>query len=573
MTVARLPTNSPPHHHDSPPMAVLPAELMIEIFMYCAHISSIMPLRLAQVCRHWKNIAEQTPRIFQHIVVDDETLSFEVANRLAHLYLERSRTLPFDVSIHVVSRDSLLPLLSPFLSHLRRWRSCIIDGAKVDSVRFADFWNPGDGAPKLEQLDLNILDEEDIEKYEAQITARGHMVRTFKQYTTSLAANLLFMGVSASSLPSPITVTPLHFTSLRIAEGPGSRSIRTTDLLNFLSVCHELEYLSFNGSMGHPVYTVHDTEHPPPIVSLPRLRSLVLHSTLCTRVILSCLYTPALVELYLEYLNVDFEFPVLNPYLPRLPPAMGHPVSVLALDHPIANPSTSSNQAVDTGSTFSPDGVAHAIPGLFTFFLPSTPYTFPSDYTLEDGDSDDEGSSDYSQSPYSDHATGMGVRSLIKRSNPPLRVLEMDYADMRTKDFVWLFSRVPLLTDFRIVASDMADRVIRMLEPSATPYCLGTPGVCALADACAERGDMPDCEHYVMLPRLRSLELIHCQRLSGEVIVEVVTSRVAAADAAVAVGKDGPLPLDEIAIVGCVNFLEEHEDELWGVIGDRLQVH
>jgi hypothetical protein len=71
----------------------------------------------------------------------------------------------------------------------------------------------------------------------------------------------------------------------------------------------------------------------------------------------------------------------------------------------------------------------------------------------------------------------------------------MDYADMWTKDVVRLFSRAWSLTDFRIVASDMADRVVRMLAPDAN----GT----------------------MLLPRLQSLELDNYQRLSGRAIVRL----------------------------------------------------
>jgi len=311
-------------------------------------------------------------------------------------------------------------------------------------------------------------------------------------------------------------------------------NIRPDDLLRFLTVCPELEFFSFTGSMLELEITSEDIRHPPPTVSLPRLRSLVLHRTLATRILLSYLHTPALRELYLEHLNVDFDFPVLNPYLP-LP-------SRESIDSPLVpsqGPSVESHASA-SGHPSSPTPAEDSHP-------PSNSLAFGFECALEDGDSDDE-FSDYSQSPYSDHATGMGIRSLLSRSSPPLRVLEMDYADMRTKDFAWLFSHAQSLTDFRIVASDMADRVVRMLAPDAN----GT----------------------MLLPRLRSLELIHCQRLSGTAIVDAVRERARATDSYNAEAQAADVfPLEDVAVVRCANFTTDHGLELAEVLGERLRFH
>ncbi|KAH9080681.1 hypothetical protein EDB83DRAFT_2340851 [Lactarius deliciosus] len=447
-------------------MECLPTELLVDIFTWCVHSSALTVITLGRVCRHWKAITDHSPRLFQFILLDDHSLPFHLANRVANLYLARSSGLPFDVDINILSRDNLLPLLSPFLNHIDRWRSCTIGGAKEEAVCFGDFWDRGNGEPKLEELDVVILDPAEMDEIMAhhiqvQVSEAEDSVppSTFKPYTISLNSNLL----------------PLRFVTLSVSESSLTLNVRPDDLLQFLTACPELELFSFTGSMSEPIVTPEDIRCPPPIVSLPRLRSLVLHSTLATRILLSHLHTPALQELYLEHLNVDFEFPILNPYLlpPSRSPTHSSPTPGILPENP------------EIGS----DTVTTPSPTLTEISLPSpTQLAFGFECALEDGDSDDD-FPDFSQSPSSDHATGMGVRSLLARSSPPLRVLEMDYADMRTKDFSWLFSRVESLTDFRIVASDMADRVVH-----------GT----------------------VLLPRLRSLELISCQRLSGRAIVEAV---------------------------------------------------
>ncbi|KAI0247121.1 hypothetical protein BJV78DRAFT_1248019 [Lactifluus subvellereus] len=529
-------------------MERLPTELLVDIFTWCTHSAALTAVTLGKVCWRWKAITDHSPCLFQFIVLDDQSLSFYLANRVANFYLARSAGLPFDVDINIISKDSLLPLLSPFLNHLGRWRSCTIGGAKEETVRFGEFWDRGSGEPKLEELDIAILGPAEIDEMadqiqvQAQAAAEGNAnlsttpPGTFKPYTSSLASNLLFMTVFLSKIPSPLTLSPLRFVTLSITESTLTPSIRPDDLLRFLTICPELEFFSFTGSLTEPVITPEDIRCPPPIVSLPRLRSLVLHSTLSTRILLSHLHTPALRELYLEHLNVDFDFPVLNPYLP-LPsrsPIDSSPVLGILPESP---------NIESTASSSGPPS-----PTLTEIFLPSPhALAFGLECALEDGDSDDE-FTDYSQSPRSDHATGMGLRSLLNRSSPPLHVLEMDYADMRTKDFAWLFSHAQSLTDFRIVASDMADRVVRMLAP--------------------------DASDTLLLPRLRSLELINCQRLSGTAIVEAVRERARATDGLINKRRAADVfPLEDVAVVGCVNFTIDDGLELAEVLGERLRFH
>jgi F-box-like len=521
-------------------MERLPTELLIDIFTWCTHSAALTAVTLDKVCRRWKAIADHNPCLFQFIVLDDRSMSFHLANRIANFYLARSCGLQFDVDINIVSRDSLLPLLSPFLNHLSRWRSCTIGGAKEEAVRFGEFWDKGNGEPKLEELDIDVLDLAEMdamtENIQAQAAAAGDTMPpgTFKPYTISLTSNLLFMTVVLSKLPSPLSLSPLRFVTLSVSESSMDLSIRPDDLLRFLTVCPELEFFSFTGSMSVPVITSEDIRHPPPIVSLPRLRSLVLNCTLATRILLSYLHTPALRELYLEHLNVDSSFPVLNPYIP-LPLRDAIDSSLV----PPCRPGVESH-ATTSGFPSSPPPEENSRPF-------SRLQAFDFEYALEDGDSDDE-FSDYSQSPYSDHATGMGLRSLMSRSTPPLCVLEMDYADMRTKDFAWFFARARSLTDFRIVASDMADRVVRMLAPDAS----GT----------------------MLLPRLRSLELINCQRLSGPAIVEAVRERVRATDGHIGKGQSTDVdvfPLEDVAVVRCGNFTADDASSLAEVLGERFR--
>ncbi|TFK40558.1 hypothetical protein BDQ12DRAFT_679662 [Crucibulum laeve] len=178
------------------------------------------------------------------------------------------------------------------------------------------------------------------------------------------------------------------------------------------------------------------------------------------------------------------------------------------------------------------------------------------------GDSTDE-AGDFSQSPWSDHATGMGLRKLISRSNPPLRILEMDFSDMRTKDFVWVFERLEELMEFRIVASDMSDRVMKLLRPVRS------------TEDTSDSGSQHDKQLRLRLPNLRDLELCNCNRLSGDVIADVLRSRVEYTTQLAKSSREGKehqgANLDGVGIIACEGFNEGHGDLLRRILGKRLR--
>ncbi|KAM5530578.1 hypothetical protein V8D89_015772, partial [Ganoderma adspersum] len=234
-------------------------------------------------------------------------------------------------------------------------------------------------------------------------------------------------------------------------------------------------------------------------VRLTRLRTLLVRSTVSVRAMLEHIDAPALEELFLEHTNVDFELRT-EPYVAlRAPP--------------------------------------------------------------DEGESDDE-AQDFSQSPWSDHATGMGLRTLLRRSCPPLRLLHMDYADMRTKDFRWCFEHLPHLREFRIVGSDMSDRVVGMFAPYQRRRM-----AYGLAHAFEDdaRGSWA-----VRLPSLQKLAVWHCQRVTGDAVVQAFRERVRFTDKAAQEGRGETL--DSVAVIGCSEFSFQHGQTLALTLGNRLRV-
>lgn len=162
-------------------------------------------------------------------------------------------------------------------------------------------------------------------------------------------------------------------------------------------------------------------------------------------------------------------------------------------------------------------------------------WALPRDGEPFDGESDDE-ANDFSRSPSSDLATGMGLRALIRRSKPPIKVLRMDFADMRTKDFHYVFDHLSTLEIFYIVASDMSNNVMRLFKPLAG---------------------------RIRLPRLHTLELHNCIRLSGDTIVDCLSERVSLTD-----GTD--FTLQRVTISGCDQYEYWHAQSLRNRLGSRL---
>jgi hypothetical protein len=406
------------------------------------------------VSKWWRAVANSSPRVWQYLYLDDKARSIQYLRAQAEVWLERSVPLPIDVELNVDSLDMILPMLSPLLPEIERWRSFKMTGKREEHTSKA-------GLPvtreSLDSLHISVHDDhEDLPK------------ETFSREWP----NHSNMSVWLIDLPRSQMLAPLRFTNITIIEDPVSDiHLQPRAILDFLTACPELEAFFFSGWQ-------HNDDPPEtslPVVTLPNLHTLQLKNTCLTRDILSSLYAPHLVDLCLAHLNVEFPL--------------------------------------------------------------------PGDYH-EEGDSDDE-ARDFSQSPWSDHATGMGLRKLLSRCHPPIKFLEMDFSDMRTKDFRHMWDRLPLLESFSIVASDMSDKVINLLRPFKLP---GT-----------------DDTVHVRLPRLRHLALYNCQRLSGDAIVGALSARIRHTDAL-------SVSLVEVAVVTCDGFTHQHGQMLAGELGNRLRL-
>lgn len=450
--------------HSEPRIAILPPELLIEIFAYSVINEPLAPLTLREVCKWWYAIVDTCPRLWQTIPLND-AYGTMLPQRQAHLWTTRSMPFQYDIDLNVLDPQSILPLVSPLLSSADRWRSFRFGGPnRADELLSPDNDLTQDNLTHL-HLCLHDAEQEEWDEDESRIT--------FSHISPDESSNYA-LNLWISKLPSSRLLPPLRFVHVTIAEGgPAGLHTQPSDILGFLKACPELESFFLS---GFP----HDgpIDRPLPIVRLPNLLTLHIKHTCYVRELLSHLDTPRLRNLYLAHLNVDFQL--------------------------------------------------------------------QAEYH-EDGDSEDD-AHDFSQSPSSDQATGMGLRTLINRCLPPLHVLDMDFCDMRTKDFRYVFDRLPYLEDFRIVASDMSDKVIGLFRPYPSPSPSRTTNI-------------------LRLPSLRKLKLTNCQRLTGKAIIESISERV--------IWTNNNCPeqaMWEVWITACDGFQPWDRHTLSLVVGDMLKV-
>ncbi|KAG6332995.1 hypothetical protein ID866_6086 [Astraeus odoratus] len=457
------------------PFSYLPSELLIQIFVLCTQAAGpFASLTLASVCTRWREICMSSPPVWRLIVVNTASYPIASIRKQAELWIARSSPLSFDISLELADSEHLLTVMSYFLPHISRWRNCeVAFGGRVFRTCLSRFVRSMD-SPVLQDLSLRLGTP--VQK-DTNDGSDGIPFLSFKTNT----AGRVSLKVAISSLPAVSFLDPLRFTSLDIYESSAIHAIGSPGLLKFLARCPNLERFSFRGVC----FEEGILKAAPIIVTLPRLHTLVLTSLCTQRSILSHLHLPALRELHLRELNMDF---LLNGY-----------------------------------------------------------------HANESGDSDDE-AHDFSRSPSSDHHTGMGLRRLISRSHPPLEVLNMDLSDMRTKDFAWVFDRLPHLKQFSVVGSDMSDNVIQLLKP------LPTEGSGEDADGSRQR-------LYVRLPKLTALNLVACQQFSGDALIDALITRVRYTDTVTP-----NETLTRVVIAGCLRVMPNHERELSRYLRNRLHV-
>jgi hypothetical protein len=279
-----------------PPISSLPSELLIEIFTTCSLTGDWhIPLTLSKVCSLWRELIISSPCIWQIIVVLESRRTISSIRTQAELWVARSSPLPFNVVLKMSDFERLLPIMSCFFPHIARWMRCTVtyDG-RLFETSLSDLTL---SSPRRILHHLDILVKHPFE----DLVGEDEDEMAFFSCGTA-AYRHISMKTVTTKLPHAEMVNPLLFTSLDIAETPYEHSIRSPDLLRFLAHCPNLEHLYFHGFANGE----DPLDAPPPAVALPRLHTLLLDEICNQRSILSHLYLPALRELHLRHINVDY---------------------------------------------------------------------------------------------------------------------------------------------------------------------------------------------------------------------------------------------------------------------------
>ena len=240
--------------------------------------------------------------------------------------MARSAPLPFDVRIEASTTDMVLPLLSPVMSNMQRLRRCVISGRHPEEFDFEKYAFDRTRACLVDELNLLIkgvsaLDALGLNHDPVSDSADDRMHSSiFRVHCPADGPPELALQLSVYALPLQSVMKPVPVKSLSITEASLEVQTDVGRMLNFLRCTPMLETLHFTGypQEGEPI-------QPGQLfpVTLSRLRTLRLRSTVSVRAILEHVDAPALEELYLEHTNVDFELRT-EPYVAqRSPPDEG----------------------------------------------------------------------------------------------------------------------------------------------------------------------------------------------------------------------------------------------------------
>lgn len=272
----------------------LPAELLIELFTFCARNDAAAPPMLSFVCRLFREVISTSPRIWQLISLND--ISISASHAQAKYWMQQSAPLPFDVELNLQSADSLLPLLSPFLHNIDRWRDYSCTGVINEQLRLPRLVRPNSVAT-LHCLKIRLIPPVESDTNLAR-SPTFYSCSTYPQTPQHVSMNL-----NITSLPPLTHLAPLPFVALKITSFSIESPLQPAQFLNFLIACPWIEDMHISSTLHEELLR----DELPLTIPLLHLRTLLVRNMTSQRVLLSVIYAPALRELYLQNLNVDYE--------------------------------------------------------------------------------------------------------------------------------------------------------------------------------------------------------------------------------------------------------------------------
>ncbi|KZT40476.1 hypothetical protein SISSUDRAFT_477722 [Sistotremastrum suecicum HHB10207 ss-3] len=287
--------------------ARLPEELLSEVFMYSTQplpdkrperqLCTELRTRILLVCKHWRHVAENTAKLWNHI-------SLTETNRMIQRYILLSRNLPLriDWKISHLNND---PASHVLIHHIQNVKELNIamenDDERVGVYHlgydlagwFHQVWQRCSEKPAVQLESLSIWDHGED----------GSQLRIDTLNTPRLKTLNLFRGALDAPLPTSLQ---------RFASNSGSPAVTCRDVLSVLAACPELTSCAFTDHFGWPLNENTDTNINPQALVISSLRELILDSFikpdilwLLDRISLPSLEKLVIVALARQYEEID----------------------------------------------------------------------------------------------------------------------------------------------------------------------------------------------------------------------------------------------------------------------------
>ncbi|KAJ7253317.1 hypothetical protein B0H12DRAFT_1116601 [Mycena haematopus] len=229
------------------PIRRLPPEVLGIIFLACMGPEpDVIPV-VGQVCRHWRDLVEGTPRLWSNISIGRTRFTFDQRYvDMASLFLKRSVNRPLSITIHQPADASLVTLLG---RHVNRWATLRL--SSTDKAFYTLLGLASAPLPMLEKLEILEMTREPRDQLGDPIKIHN-----------------------APNLKQVVLKNPLEFWDLPWAQLTRLQydNHTVTDAVRVLRRCRNLEECSLN----RLVQAVPDPEDMPTIRPLRKLRFLRL---------------------------------------------------------------------------------------------------------------------------------------------------------------------------------------------------------------------------------------------------------------------------------------------------------
>ena len=116
--------------------SVLTDDILAEIFLFASQDHGSMPFVLGSVCRAWRKLAWQTPRLWQCLFVTFSHQNEDIQEKVVEDWIARSGSLPLE--LHISFQDGHIPSLEhvrPLLAASPRWKTLHIGPGTFESLR------------------------------------------------------------------------------------------------------------------------------------------------------------------------------------------------------------------------------------------------------------------------------------------------------------------------------------------------------------------------------------------------------------------------------------------------------